>query len=94
MRGSLVLEGWGRVGSQVDASWCNGSSQLINVVQGNANIQECSDTTGLPKLGVIAAVQLDGSVSFYSVPRPEAVRKTLSQTETNSPLYRELLHST
>ncbi|BEJ11379.1 hypothetical protein CspHIS471_0108010 [Cutaneotrichosporon sp. HIS471] len=27
-----------------------------------------------PKLGIVAAVQLDGSVSFYSVPEPQALR--------------------
>jgi hypothetical protein len=30
---------------------------------------------GIPKLGIIAACQLDGSVSFYAVPHPKDIRQ-------------------
>jgi transcription factor C subunit 6 len=29
---------------------------------------------GIPKLGIIAACQLDGSVCFYAVPQPQEIR--------------------
>lgn len=30
---------------------------------------------GIPKLGILAACQLDGSVSFYAVPQPKDIRQ-------------------
>lgn len=46
------------------------------------------DTEGtLPKLGILAAVQLDGSVSFYSIPNPAVLRQTTSAV-ANDPIYR------
>lgn len=35
---------------------------------------ELGDDGSRPKLGILAAVQLDGSTSFYSVPHPNALR--------------------
>lgn len=37
-----------------------------------------------PKLGILAAVQLDGSVSFYSVPEPQSLR---TEVGVDGPLY-------
>lgn len=37
-----------------------------------------------PKLGILAAVQLDGTVSFYSVPEPVSLRKKVKST---GPIY-------
>lgn len=37
-----------------------------------------------PKLGIVAAVQLDGSVSFYSVPEPQTLR---AEGKADGPLY-------
>lgn len=36
---------------------------------------------GIPKLGIIAACQLDGSVSFYSVPYPKDIRQQSAAPE-------------
>ena len=38
------------------------------------------DRGRLPKLGILAAVQLDGSISFYSVPHPRILRRALGET--------------
>ncbi|EIW71800.1 hypothetical protein TREMEDRAFT_27087 [Tremella mesenterica DSM 1558] len=35
----------------------------------------------IPKLGIIAALQLDGSVSFYPVPQPHALRRALQTSQ-------------
>ncbi|ODO10251.1 hypothetical protein I350_02480 [Cryptococcus amylolentus CBS 6273] len=40
----------------------------------------------VPKLGVLGAVQVDGSISFYAVPHPRA----LGQGESGEPLHLEL----
>jgi len=32
---------------------------------------------GIPKLGIVAACQLDGSVSFYAVPHPKDIRQKI-----------------
>ena len=36
---------------------------------------------GIPKLGTIAACQLDGSVSFYPVPHPQDIRQKTGAPE-------------
>lgn len=40
----------------------------------------------IPKLGIIAAVQLDGSVSFYPVPHPKFL--VSEQSIAGQPVYR------
>jgi hypothetical protein len=40
----------------------------------------------LPKLGIIAACHLDGSVSFYPVPQPRVLRENANAAE-GGPLY-------
>jgi hypothetical protein len=35
----------------------------------------------IPKLGIIAACQLDGSVSFYAVPHPKDIRQQIGAPE-------------
>lgn len=37
-----------------------------------------------PKLGIIAAAQLDGTVSFYSVPEPQSLREEI---KAEGPIY-------
>lgn len=39
------------------------------------------DGSGIPKLGIIAACQLDGSLSFYAVPQPEELRQKTGAAE-------------
>jgi hypothetical protein len=38
-------------------------------------MEQDDDVDGIPKLGIIAACQLDGSVSFYAVPHPKDIRQ-------------------
>lgn len=45
----------------------------------------------IPKLGIIAAVQLDGSVSFYPVPHPKFL--VSEQSVVGQPVYRTSLGS-
>lgn len=45
----------------------------------------------IPKLGIIAAVQLDGSVSFYPVPHPKFL--VSEQSIPGQPVYRTSLGS-
>lgn len=53
-------------------------------------LQIGADGPGVPKLGILAAVQLDGSVSLYSVPHPRAVgRADASSGVAQKPIYRE-----
>ncbi|KLT42280.1 hypothetical protein CC85DRAFT_285684 [Cutaneotrichosporon oleaginosum] len=40
--------------------------------------------TASPKLGIVAAVQLDGNVGFYSVPEPQALR---AEVGAEGPIY-------
>ncbi|WVF73182.1 hypothetical protein IAT40_008001 [Kwoniella sp. CBS 6097] len=42
------------------------------------------DGVKIPKLGIIAAIQLDGSLSFYAVPHPRCLE---SKSGRNQPLY-------
>ena len=46
--------------------------------------KEIAEGESLPKLGILAAVQLDGSISFYSVPYPQSVRATYGIPTTDS----------
>lgn len=49
-----------------------------------------AEEAGNTKLGVLAAVQLDGSVSFYPVPRPQAFRPVATPSEVDrKPICRE-----
>ncbi|ORX40716.1 hypothetical protein BD324DRAFT_647634 [Kockovaella imperatae] len=41
----------------------------------------------LPKLGILAAVQLDGSISLYSVPTPASLRQAMNVPNDGKPLY-------
>lgn len=45
----------------------------------------------IPKLGIIAASQLDGSVSFYPVPHPKILRQMLAERvlDSDKPLFGE-----
>jgi hypothetical protein len=45
-----------------------------------------ADGSGIPKLGIIAACQLDGSLSFYAVPQPEELRQKTGAAD-GVPLY-------
>jgi transcription factor C subunit 6 len=49
------------------------------------------DQSSLPKLGILAAVQLDGSVSLYAVPHPRVIRRILGEwaEESDKPLFGE-----
>lgn len=48
------------------------------------------DVDGVPKLGILAAVQLDGSTSLYSVPHPGVVRRIMGVTPSDpKPLFCE-----
>ena len=49
--------------------------------------QDDAGNDGISKLGIIAAVQLDGSISFYVVPSPDALRSARSLQIEVSPIF-------
>ena len=51
-------------------------------------VDEMVDPSQLPKLGILAAAQLDGSIGFYSVPHPDALRQARGLEDDGLPLYR------
>lgn len=47
------------------------------------------DSSRIPKLGILAAVQLDGSASLYAVPHPRYLHSRAQSQFPNMPLCRE-----
>jgi transcription factor C subunit 6 len=44
-------------------------------------MEQDDSVDGIPKLGIVAACQLDGSVSFYAVPHPKDIRQKIGAPE-------------
>lgn len=59
------------------------------------SLEDPSDPRRLPKLGILAAIQLDGTVSFYSVPHPAFVKRSRGErmNEDTQPIFRESVNT-
>lgn len=95
MRNGTVREWWAGDAGEMDATGLLGRSEFTASLNKENELTlsqyELDSLHGrtVPKLGILAAAQLDGSISFYPVPHPKILRRMrgdLVSTDT-TPLF-------